>query len=161
MRTQQRPAKWILMLTALMLLLSSSVAHAQWVFVARKALKTINSIAGQIQSPSASPGQAQAQTVDAANVLLEADADKVYAVTIKLARENPEVQILWQDDPRRVIAFSKGGQSVSLKVSRLDDNLSQILVARTYGKLGETSLVVEAILRVCRQMSVECSHAQD
>ena len=159
MNSQQRHAKRILGLTAVLLLLSSSVAHAQWVFVARKALKTINSIAGQIQSPSPSPGQGQA--VDAATVLLEADADKVYATAVKLVKENPELQILWQDTPRRAIAFSKGDQSASMKVSRLDDNLSQILVAETYGKSGGTSLVVERIMRVCQQMGVECSHAQD
>ena len=159
MNSQQRLAKRIFGLTVVLLFLSSSVAHAQWVFVARKALKTINSIAGQMQSPSPSPGQGQA--VDAATVLLEADADKVYATAVKLARENPELQILWQDTPRRAIAFSKGDQSASMKVSRLDDNLSQILVAETYGKSGGTSLVVERIMRVCQQMGVECSHAQD
>jgi hypothetical protein len=159
MDIQQSRAKRILLLAAVVVLLSSSVAHAQWVFVARKALQVINSVAGQVQSPSS--GQGQGPSVDAANVLLEADADKVYAVAVKLARENPEVQVLWQDDPRRAIAFSRGEQSVSLKVSRLGDNLSQILVAATYGKPGGTSLVVEAILRVCHQMGVECSHAQD
>jgi len=161
MNSQQRLAKRILGLTVVLLFLSSSVAHAQWVFVARKALKTINSIAGQIQSPSPSPGQEQGQTVDAATVLLEADADKVYATAVKLVKENPELQILWQDTPRRAIAFSKGDQSASMKVSRLDDNLSQILVAETYGKQGGSSLVVERIIRVCQQMGVECSHAQD
>jgi hypothetical protein len=148
----------ILLLTAVLLLVSSSVAQAQWVFLARRALQRINSIAAQV-SPSPGPGQGQA--ADAATVLLEADADKVYAVAVKHARENPELQILWQDDPRRAFAFSKGDQSASLKVSRLDDHLSQILVAATYGKASGTSLVVEAILRVCRQMGVECSHAQD
>ena len=48
-----------------------------------------------------------------------------------------------------------------MKVSSLNDNLSQILVASTPGKSSGTSLVVEGILRVCKQMDVECSHAQD
>ena len=159
MNSKQRQARRILMLTAVLLLLSSSVAQAQWVFVARRALKTINSIAGQVQS--ASPGPGQGQAVDAATVLLEADADKVYATAVKLVKENPELQVLWQDDPRRALAFSKGDQSASMKVNRLDDNLCQILVAESYGKPGGTSLVVERIMRVCQQMGVECSHAQD
>jgi hypothetical protein len=48
-----------------------------------------------------------------------------------------------------------------MKVTRLNDQLAQILVASTYGKSGGTSLVVEGILRVCKQMGVECTHAQD
>ncbi len=155
MHSQQRQAQRMLLLMAVLVFLSSSVAHAQWVFVARKALKVINSIAGEVQSPG------QGEGVDAANVLLEADADKVYAVAVKLLRENPEVRVLSQDAPRRAIAFAKGEQSASMKVSRLDDNLSQILVAGTYGKPGGTSLVVEGILRVCQRMGVECSRAQD
>jgi hypothetical protein len=158
MYSHRKLANRALILTAVVLLLSSTTANAQWVFLARRALQRINSIAGQV-SPNPSPGQGQA--ADAATVLLEADADKVYAVAVKHARENPEVQILWQDDPRRAFAFSKGDQSASLKVSRLDDHLSQILVAATYGNAGGTSVVVEAILRVCKQMGVECSHAQD
>jgi len=159
MHSQESHATRILVLTAVLVLLSSSVAHAQWVFVARRALKVINSVVSQAQSPS--PGQSQGQGVDAATVLLEADADKVYAVAVKLVRENPELQVLWQDDPKRALAFAKGEQSASLKVSRLDDHLSQILVAATYGQPGGTSLVVEGILRVCHEMGVECSHAQD
>jgi hypothetical protein len=155
MHSQQRQAQRILLLTAVLVFLSSSVTHAQWVFVARKALKVINSIAGEIPSPG------QGEAADAANVLLEADADKVYAVAVKLLRGNPEVRVLWQDAPKRAIAFAKGEQSASMKVSRLDENLSQILVAGTYGKSGGTSLVVEGILRVCQRMGVECSRAQD
>jgi hypothetical protein len=158
MHSHPTRAGWILLLTAVLLLASSGVAQAQWVFLARRALQRINSIAAQV---SPSPGPGQGQTADAATVLLEADADKVYAVAINHARENPELQILWQDDAKRAFAFSKGDQSASLKVSRLGDHLSQILVAATYGKSGGTSLVVEAILRVCRQMGVECSQSQD
>jgi len=119
MHTPPRQAQRILLVTAILVVLSSSVAHAQWVFVARKALKVINNIAGEIQSPG--PGHA----VDAATVLLEADADKVYAVAVRLLHENPEVRVLSEDAPRRAIAFTKGAQSASMKVSRLDDNLSR------------------------------------
>ena len=135
--------------------LSASLAHAQWVFVARKALKVINSVGGELQSPG------QGGAVDAATVLLEADADKVYAVAVTLLRENPEMRVLSQDAPRRAIAFAKGEQSASLKVSRLDDTLAQILVAGPAGKPGGASFAVEGILRVCHRMGVECSRSPD
>jgi len=155
MHSRPRPVPRILLLTAVLVFLSSSLAHAQWVFVARKALKVINSVAGELQSPG------QGDAVDAATVLLEADADKVYAVAVKLVRENPGMRVLSQDAPRRAIAFAKGEQSASLKVSRLDNQLAQILVAGPAGKAGGASFAVEGILRVCHQMGVECSRASD
>ncbi len=155
MHRQPKPAQRLLLLTTLAVLLSASLAEAQWVFVARKALKVINNIAGELQ------GSGQGETVDAATVLLEADADKVYAVAVKLLGEHPDVRVLAQDAARRTIAFAKGDQSASMKVSRLDEHLAQILVAGAAGKPGGTSLVVEGILRVCHQMGVECSRAQD
>ena len=151
------------LLAFVLFLLSTHAAHAQWVFVARKGLQIIHSIASQAQGSgqAQSTGQNQAGGVDAATVMLEASADKVYSVAVKLVRENPDLQLLWQDDARQAIAFSRGDQSASLKVSSLNDNLCQILVASTYGQPGGTSLVVEGILRVCKQMGVECTHAQD
>lgn len=155
MHNRPRHAPRILLVTAILVVLFSGVAQAQWVFVARKALKVINNIAGEVQ------GQGPGHPVDAATVLLEADPDKVYAVAVKLLHENPEVRVLSEDAPRRAIAFSKGAQSASMKVSGLGENLSQILVAGISGKPGETSIVVDGILRVCHQMGVECSRAQD
>lgn len=153
MHPQPRQAQGILLLAAVLIVLTASPAHAQWVFVARKALQVINSVVGEL--PSAGQGGA----VDAATVLLEADADKVYAVTVQLLQENPDVRVLSQDAPRRAVAFATGEQSASIRVSPLGDHLAQILVAGTGGKPGGTSFVVEKILRVCHRMSVECSRA--
>ena len=155
MHFQKRQAQRIFVLMAALVFLFASLAQAQWVFVARKALKVINSVAGEIQSGG------QGDAVDAATVLLEADADKVYAVAVTLLRENPEMRVLSQDAPRRAIAFAKGEQSASLKVSRLDDTLAQILVAGPAGKPGGASFAVEGILRVCHRMGVECSRSPD
>jgi hypothetical protein len=151
----RKPARSCLMLAAILVILSARPSDAQWVFLARQGVKIINSLT----SPSQSPGQAQG--AEAATVILDANADKVYNAAVKLLRENPDFKILWQEDAKRSIGFSKGEQAASMKVSSLNDNLSQILVASTPGKPSGTSLVVEGILRVCKQMDVECSHAQD
>ena len=155
MHTQQRQMQRILLLTAVLVSLSASLAHAQWVFVARKALQKINTIAGELQ------GSGQQDAVDAATVLLEAEADKVYAVAVKLLQENPEMRVLSQDAPRRAIAFAKGAQSASMKISPLGDQLAQLLVASPAGQPGGASFAVEGILRVCHRMGVECSRAPD
>ena len=153
MHPQPRQAQRILLLAALLVVLSASLAHAQWVFVARKALQVINSVAGELQSAG------QGGAVDAATVLLEAEADKVYAVAVQLLQENPEMRVLSQDAPRRAIAFATGAHSASMKVSPLGDHLTQILVAGSARKPGGASFVVERILRVCHRMGVECSRA--
>ena len=155
MHTPQRQIQRILLLTAVLVSLSASLAHAQWVFVARKALQVINSVAGELQSAG------QASAVDAATVLLEADADKVYAVAVQLLQENPEMRVLSQDAPRRAIAFAKGAQSASMKISPLGDQLAQLLVASPAGQPGGASFAIEGILRVCHRMGVECSRAPD
>ncbi len=130
-------------------------ADAQWVFLARQGVKVIQSVTNQLQTPS--PGQG----AEAATVLLDAAADKVYATAVKLLRENPETQVLWQDDGKLAIGFAKGDQSASMKITSLNDHLSQILVASTPGKSGGTALVVEGILRVCQRLDVACSHNPD
>jgi hypothetical protein len=155
MQAQRRQAQRVLLLTAVLVFLASSVAHAQWVFVARKALQKINTIAGELQGPG------QGGAADAATVLLEAEADKVYAVAVKLIEENPEMRVLSQDAPRRAIAFAKGAQSASMKISPLGDQLAQILVAGPAGQPGGASFAVEGILRVCHRLGVECSRAPD
>lgn len=153
MHMQPRQITRILLHAAVLVSLSFGLADAQWVFVARKALQVINSVAGELQT-AGQPG-----TMNAATVLLEADADKVYAVAVQLLGENPDVRLLSQDASRRAIAFAAEGHSASMKVSRLDDTLSQILVAGTAGKPDGTSFVVEKILMVCHRMNVECSQA--
>jgi hypothetical protein len=155
MPSQARLGRRILMLTVVFVLLSSSITHAQWVFVGRKAMKVITAIAGELQS------QGQGHAVDAATVLLEAEADKVYAAVVRFLQESPNARILSQDASKRTIAFARGDQSASMKVSRLDDRLAQILVAGPAGKPGGTSFVVDGIMRVCQQMGVECSRASD
>ncbi len=71
-----RHAKRISLFALVLTLFSVSAAHAQWVFLARRGLKVINSIASQLQNPS----QSQVQGVDAPTVILDADAEKVYNV---------------------------------------------------------------------------------
>jgi hypothetical protein len=52
---------------------------------------------------------------------------------------------------------------VGLKVSRLEDNLSQLLISFTLtsGKPGGTSLVVDRVYQVCEKMGVHCTLAKD
>lgn len=127
------------------------VAYAQWVFLARRALGRIEHLATTSQ---------QGQTHEMAAVLLDADANKVYSTAVTMIREKQDVRIDNEDDASRTIAFSDGQRLVSMKVASLGENVSQIMISSTGASPGEpsgASVVVDAILRVCKKMNVECS----
>jgi hypothetical protein len=148
-------AGWtVVVLTAL--LCYTSVAEAQWVLLGRKALGVINSLSSQGR-------QKEGQSYDVATVLLEADADKVYGTAVDLVKGNPNLTINYREDAGREIEFTDGKSLVGLKVSKLEDHLSQLLISSvvTPGKPGGTSFVVEKVFQVCEKMGVQCMLAKD
>jgi hypothetical protein len=138
------------------LLCYTSVAEAQWVLLGRKVLGVINSLSSQGR-------QKEGQSYDVATVLLEADADKVYNTAVELLKGNPNVTINYREDAGRVIDFTDGKLLVGMKVSKLEDHLSQLLISSvvTSGKPGGTSFVVEKVFQVCEKMGVQCMLAKD
>jgi hypothetical protein len=138
------------------LLCYTSVAEAQWVLLGRKALGAINSLTSQGR-------EREGQGYDVATVLLEADADKVYGTAVDLLKGNPNVTINYREDAGREIEFTDGKLLVGMKVSKLDDHLSQLLISSvvTSGKPGGTSFVVEKVIQVCEKMGVHCTVAKE
>ena len=121
-------------------------AEAQWVFVARKALGRIH----QMTEGGQPDGRAG---YDFATVLLDAHADK-----IDLARKNPSVRILMQDPGARRIQIAEGDRTATLNVVPFNDDVSQLMIAGHAGpNEGSTaSMVVQAVLRVCKEMGKHC-----
>src|SRR5512139_215476 len=144
----------VLALTAL--LCYTGVAEAQWVFLGRKALGVINTLSNQGREKAG-------QGYDVATVLLEADADKVYSTAVDLLKGNPNVTINYREDAGREIEFTDGKILAGMKVSKLEDNLSQILISSTVtpGKSSSTSFVMEKVFQVCEKMGVHCTLAKD
>ena len=138
------------------LLFYTSAAEAQWVLLGRKALGAINVLTSQGR-------EKEGQGYDVATVLLEADADKVYLTAVELLKGNPNVTINYREDAGRVIDFTDGKLLVGLKVSKLADHLSQLLISSvvTSGKPGGTSFVVEKVFQICEKMGVHCMLAKD
>ena len=150
-----RIVEWtVVTLTAL--LCYTSVAEAQWVLLGRKALGAINTLTSQGR-------EKEGQGYDVATVLLEANADKVYSTAVDLLKGNPNVTINYREDAGRVIDFTDGQLLVALKVSKLEDHLSQLLISSvvTSGKPGGTSFVVEKVFQVCEKMGVHCTVAKE
>jgi hypothetical protein len=132
-------------------LVPAGPADAQWVFVARKALGRIE----QMREGQQSGGRAG---YDFATVLLDAPADKVYATALELARKNAAVRVVMQDPAQRRFQIAEGERTATFNVVHFNDEVSQIMIAGHAGP-GEdstTTRVVQAILRVCKEMGKHC-----
>lgn len=139
-------------------LLLSGIASAQWVYVGRKALGKVRQFTSEMEmKDSQQPGY------DVATVLLEARADKVYSTAVTMLQTHKEWRITRKDDKSRTIEFSDGKLSAGLQINRLEDNLCQLIIVSTGtpGKTDTTSLVLNAVLRVCKEMGAHCQVADE
>jgi hypothetical protein len=139
------------------LLLGADVAFAQWALVAKRAI-------GRVEQMSQQSTQSGGPSYDSAAVMLEAPADKVYAAVLRGVRGAADkgIRITREDGNAQVVQFTNGEQIAGIKVSALSDNLSHLLVtsAHSGAQANAAALVMDSVLRVCREMSVECSPAQ-
>jgi hypothetical protein len=126
-------------------------ADAQWVFLARRAVGRIHHMAEGSQQ-GGRPGY------DFATVILDAPPDKVFATALDMARKNTAVRVVMQDPGQRRFQITEGDRTAALNVVPFSDDVSQLLTAGQAGP-GEDSTasrVVQAVLRVCKEMNKEC-----
>ena len=136
-------------------LLSTEVCHGQTVFLARKALGAVQHLSSSITGSIGGAAHHQ----EAGCVLLEANADKIYATALQIVQKNDKFHIIGQDDATHKIDFTDGKMEAVLRVSQLQDNIAQILVSSvtTSGEKEDSAFVVNSILRICKEMKVQCS----
>ena len=126
------------------------VAEAQAVFVARKAVQRIHRMVEEQQ-----PGR---PGYDFAMVLLEAPAERVFAVALERAKKNPAVRITSVEPDARRLQVTDGDHLVTLNVVELNEGLSQLMIAGTSrpGEPATSSRVVTAVMRICAEMGKTC-----
>jgi hypothetical protein len=136
-------------------LLASEIANAQWVMLARRAV-------GRVEQMSQQSPQPNGPSYDSAVVMLEAPADKVYATVVQGVRNRQDLKITLENPGANLIQFTNGTQVAGIKVSALGDNLSHLLIssAHTGNQPNAAELVLNGVLRVCKDMNVECSQAR-
>jgi hypothetical protein len=136
-----------------MTVLPIASADAQWVFVARKAAQRIHHM---------TEGQGEGRSgYDFASVVLEAPADRVFAVALDHARKNKAVRILSVEPTGRRLQVAEGDRTATLNVVELNDQVSQLLIAGM-AKPGEgptASRVVAAVMHICAEMKKTCELA--
>lgn len=138
------------------LLSISSIAEAQWVMLARRAV-------GRVEQMSQQSPQAGGANYDSAAVMLEAPAPKVYAAVVRGLSNNTQGLTVTREDPTQgLVQFTNGQQIAGIKVSAVGDDLTHMMIssAHTGNQPNAAELVTNAVLRVCKDMNVECSQAQ-
>ena len=143
----------LLTLAVLAIIFSAVGAQAQWVMVAR-------AVSGQIQRMTNK--SANGAGYDVATVVLTANAEKVYETALASIKTNhPDVTINSANAKNREIKFSKGEQIASLQATPLGDKLTQLVIASNLTGMqpDATSVVVDGVMKVCKQMNVVCTLA--
>jgi hypothetical protein len=138
------------------LFLLSSVADAQWVMLARRAVGRVEQMSQQSQQPGGA-------NYDTAAVMLSAPADKVYAAVVRGLHNNTQGITITREDPTaQLVQFTNGQQIAGIKVSEVGDNLTHMMIssAHTGNQPDAAAMVLNAVLRVCKDMNVECSQAR-
>ncbi len=136
--------------------LVTDIAQAQMIFLGRKAV-------GKVRQLTSEATSGQQSGYDAATVLLEARADKVYSTAVDLLQANKDYRITRKDDGARTVEFTDGKRIAGIQISPLEDHLCQLLIVSTgtSSTAETTSLVLNAVLRVCREMGVHCEPAKE
>jgi hypothetical protein len=145
---------WVLVSVVIVSLFTAVAAQAQWVMVAR-------AVSGQVQRMTNK--SANGSGYDVATVVLMANADKVYETALKGIQSHADVTINSNDAKKREIKFSKGEQVASMQATPLGDKITQLVIASNLmgAQPDATSVVVEGVMKVCREMNVVCTMAQN
>jgi len=145
-----RAKSCMVLMAALLVLSGISSVQAQWVMAAHAAKNRIQ----QMTQKSESGGY------DVAMVLLEAAPAAVYNKTVKSLESHPEVTITKNDGKTGRIEIRKGKQVAGFQILPLGDKLTQLVIASSVSEGGEpsaTSMVVDAVLRVYKEVDVKCT----
>ena len=143
--------RWLLALVMGAMFFTTVAAQAQWVMVAR-------AVSGQVQRMSNKSSNGAGY--DVATVVLMANADKVYQTALSSLKTNhPDITINSSDAKKHEIKFSKGDQIASMQATPLGDKLTQLVIASnlTGAQPDATSMVVEGVMKVCKEMNVVCT----
>ena len=139
----------------LLAVVAVSTAQAQWVMVAR-------AVSGRIQRME-QQRTANNGGYDVASVILEAQADNVYDTALKaLKAHSDKVTVTSTDAKKMMIKFTDGQQNASLQATSLGPKVTQLMIASNAVENGQsgTSIVLQGVLKVCKEMNVTCTVEQ-
>ena len=93
-------------------------------------------------------------------VLLEAAPTAVYDKTPKSLQAHSDLKITKNDAKAGRIEIANGQQVAGFQITALGDKPTQLVIASSVNENAEpstTSMVVESVLRVCKEVDVKCT----
>jgi hypothetical protein len=123
--------------------------NAQWVMAAHAARNRIQRMSQHSENGG----------YDLATVILDAAPEKVYDKAVQQLKTHPEITITEENKAQGKIQFRKGNQVAGMQVNALSDKLTQLVIASNAEAATQkaTPLVVESVLRVCKEFNVTCT----
>ena len=143
------------LMVVLLAVVAVSTAQAQWVMVAR-------AVSGRIQRME-QQRTANNGGYDVASVILEAQAEKVYETALTaLKAHSDKVTVTSTDAKKMIINFTDGQQNAALQATSLGPKVTQLMIASNAVENGQsgTSIVLQGVLKVCKEMNVTCTVEQ-
>ena len=94
--------------------------------------------------------------------MLEAPPNKVYAAVLRGLANAQGITITREMPTDGLVEFTNGQQIAGVKVSAIGDDLTHMLISSAHvgNQPNAAALVMNGVLRVCREMNVECSQAR-
>lgn len=135
-----------------LLLLATSTANAQWVMAAHAAKNHIQRMTQKSENGNTG--------YDMATVLLEAAPDQVYDKTVEHLKTHPDITITKNDKNTGRIEFRRGHDVAGFQITALAGKLTQLIIVSNVGETSEPGakpLVLDSVLRVCKEFNVECT----
>jgi len=148
---RSRSHMWIVVISLACALASDFADAVPFVFLARRAIGKVEQM--QQQTPQSG------ELVETATVIIDAPADRVYAVIAKRIKAAQNVNVTRTDDTNRTLEFTNGKQIASMRVSVLGDTLAQLLVSTAGAQPSPMPVIVDHILAACKELNVECERA--
>jgi hypothetical protein len=143
------PTKKSWIAIAMLVVLASPMLEAQWVMVARAASKRVRTMKQTDENGNG---------YDVATVLLEAPVEKVFETAMTDISKHEGIRITKVDAPNHTVQFTNGKQSASMMATSLGPKATDLMVATTLSAdhASATWQVVDGVMKVCKQMNVEC-----
>ncbi|MFH0879087.1 MAG: DUF3568 family protein [Lentisphaerota bacterium] len=93
---------------------------------------------------------------ESATVNLDAKPDKVYAAALETIEASSQARITKKDTDARLIEITQEKQKITLKITELGPNLTQLSVTSTVTKNqpGSTTAVLNRVTEICDKMGV-------
>ena len=137
------------------LLAVSGIAEAQWVMLARH-------VVGRVEQMSQQSPQSGGASYDSAAVMLDAPANKVYSAVLRGLQGAQGITITREVPTDGLVEFTNGQQVAGIKVSGLSEQLTHMMItsAHTGSQPNAAAMVLNGVLRVCKDMNVECLQAK-